>query len=62
MDVSGVVDNRRWLRTRLETLEQARQGQLSADDRQAVDAEIERLRDELRRHRRWWMLWGGVPR
>ena len=57
-----VVDNRSWLKTRLQTLRAARDEESTPEQREAIELEIARLEAELARHRRWWMLWGSRPR
>jgi hypothetical protein len=62
--VSGIIEGRRWLEERLRHLQAALSTEITDDQREAVEAEIERLRGQLgsshRRVRRWF-IWGGRP-
>lgn len=60
--MSGVIDGHQWLRDRVEHLESLLTDNLSTNQREAVEAELARVREELgrsRRRRRWAFLWGG---
>lgn len=62
--MSGVIDGRKWLQDRLRHLQAQLDADPSDDQRQAIEAEIEKLRGEAgSSHRRWrrWLVWGGRP-
>jgi hypothetical protein len=62
--MSGVIDGRRWLQERLRNLQAQLDADPSDDQRQAIEAEIEKLRAEAgstRRRFRRWFIWGGRP-
>ena len=54
----GVIDGRRWLRQRIEHLETMLGRDLPPDQRQLMEAELERARSELRRLRWRWLFRG----
>jgi hypothetical protein len=57
--VAGVIDGRRWLRQRIQHLEARLEDDLSDAQRAEVQAELDRIRAELRHERRRrWLLWG----
>ena len=58
----GIISGREWRETRLRHLEAALEGDLDAEQRTAIQAEIEELRRAAqagRRRRRWWLIIGG---
>ncbi len=65
--MAGIIDGREWLRERIDHLEVMLSDDLltdglGTDQRDAVEAELARLREELgrsRRRRRWSFLLGG---
>jgi hypothetical protein len=60
-----IIDGHRWLLERIDHLEHLITDDLSTNQREAVQAELARLRDELgrsRRHRRWSFLLGPSRR
>jgi hypothetical protein len=54
------MDGRQWLRQRRQHLQQALEADPSPEQRAAIEAELEKVRDELRRSSGWrqWLLWG----
>jgi hypothetical protein len=62
--VAGVIDGRKWLQERLQSLQVQLDAEPSEDQRQVLEAEIQKVRAELgagtRRLRRW-LLWGARP-
>jgi hypothetical protein len=56
----GVIDGRRWWRERIAHLEAALRGDLTEEQRAAIETELAQARAELRQSRRWrrWLLWG----
>jgi hypothetical protein len=62
--VSGIIDGKRWLEDRLVALEAELNADLSDGERQAIESELTRVRQELSEHRRRfrrWLIWGGRP-
>jgi hypothetical protein len=59
--VSGVMDGHQWLRQRRRHLEQALDDNPTPEERAVIEAELERVRAELRRSGGWrqWLLWGA---
>jgi hypothetical protein len=60
MCVPGVLDGRQWLRQRQQHLQQALDADPSPDQRLVIEAELAKVRAELRRSAGWrhWLLWG----
>jgi hypothetical protein len=56
----GVIDGRRWWRERIAHLEDALRGDITKEQRTAIEAELAQARAEFRQTRRWrrWLLWG----
>lgn len=62
--MAGIVDGRQWLEERLRHLEAQLNEDPPDDQRKVIEAEIERLRVEVRSSRRRfsrWLMWGGRP-
>ena len=62
--MAGIVDGRQWLQERLRHLEAELANDPPDDQRELIEAEIERLRAEVRSSRRrfrWWLMLGGRP-
>lgn len=62
--MAGILDGRQWLEERLRHLEARLDEGPPDDERALIEAEIERLRVEMRssgRRFRRWLLWGGRP-
>jgi hypothetical protein len=61
----GIISGRDWLETRLRHLEAALEGDLDAEERTAIQAELEELRREAqaakRRRLRWLIIGGRLP-
>jgi hypothetical protein len=58
----GIISGRDWRETRLRHLQAALEGDLNAEDRTAIQAEIEELRREAKagkRGRLRWLIIGG---
>jgi hypothetical protein len=57
----GVIDGRRWLRQRIQHLEEALAGDPPAELRPQLEAELAEARAELHRTGTWrrWLLWGA---
>jgi hypothetical protein len=59
----GVIDSRRWLRQRIEHLEELLEADPPAEQRAGIEAELAQARMELQRSSPWrrWLLWGTRP-
>jgi hypothetical protein len=60
--VPQIIDSRQWLRERLAHLHTALEGDLAPEQREAIEAEIGRLTEELKSTRgRSILRWLGFP-
>ena len=56
----GIVEGHKWVQARLRFLEELKAGDLSDEQRQAVEAEIATLKQQS--SGRWWrFLWPRLP-
>jgi len=64
--VAPIIEGRRWLEDRLRFLQAELDRTADPADRRGIEAEIERVNQELGRHksgwRRWWIFGGRLPR